>query len=88
MKTTKMTSTIGQSLMATWKSCVEPLDQFLNRMTEEVRKTGHGDYKKRYPLFYFLKDTYQHRYIPLCRAIGIQPLSFGKWLRQPVNSVI
>ena len=39
-------------------------------------------------LEYYLRFNYDERYVQLCYRLNIKPLSFGKWLLKPIDSLI
>jgi hypothetical protein len=62
---------IAQGLLKTWKE-----EKEFDTSTCKVA-----------PLMYFLKFNYEERYVKLCRRLDIEPVSFGKWLSRPIESV-
>ena len=62
---------IGQALMKTWKA----------------GKENDTAYSGMMPLEHFLKYNYNERYVKLCDRIGIKPVSFGAWLRKPIQNI-
>lgn len=39
------------------------------------------------PLEYYLRFNYNERYVQLCYRLNITPLSFGRWLLKPIDSL-
>lgn len=39
------------------------------------------------PLMSYLKFNYIERYVKLCNRLSITPVSFGQWLRRPLETV-
>jgi hypothetical protein len=63
--------TIGQALAKTW--------------TEEKKKDT--EYRKMKPLMSYLEFNYKERYVALCQRCGVEPISLGKWLLRPAESI-
>lgn len=63
---------VGQGLLRTWKQ-----EKELETSTSKVA-----------PLMYYLRFNYEERHVKLCRRLGVEPCSFGAWLRKPISSII
>lgn len=63
---------IAQGLLKTWKA----------------EKELDTDTCKVAPFDYYMKFQYEERYVKLCHRLGVEPISFVKWLRKPISSII
>lgn len=63
---------VAQGLLKTWKE-----EKALDTNTSKVA-----------PLEYYLRFNYEERYVKLCRRLGVEPCSFGAWLRKPISSIV
>ena len=63
---------VAQGLLKSWKK----------------EKSSDSTYSKVAPLEHYLQYNYNERYVKLCQRLGIEPVSFGKWLRKPISSII
>ena len=63
---------VAQGLLKTWKA-----EKALDTNTSGV-----------IALIPYMKYQYQERYVKLCVRLGVEPVSFGKWLCKPISSIV
>lgn len=63
---------VAQGLLKTWKA-------------EKSRDTSTSGV---IPLIPWMEYQYKERYVKLCERLGVEPVSFAKWLCKPISSIV